>query len=92
MTKRSQRKASIERLWESNSACAGSTALLAAPIALAKSILSIKNRQIKLYLDRTVRAEAPQVKTPDRNGGQDKVKTSKASKVGEIQKLDRTCI
>jgi hypothetical protein len=58
MTKRSQRNASIKQLWESKSACAASTALLAAPIALTKSILSIKNRQIKFYLDRTVRAEA----------------------------------
>ncbi|MBE9188311.1 hypothetical protein IQ270_27690 [Microcoleus sp. LEGE 07076] len=64
MTKRSQRNASIEQLWESDSACAAGTALLAAPIALAKSILSIKNRQIKLYLDRTVRAEAKKSQIP----------------------------
>ncbi|MEG5138127.1 MULTISPECIES: hypothetical protein [unclassified Microcoleus] len=92
MTKRSQRNALIEQLWESNNACAAGTALLAAPIALAKSILSIKNRQIKLYLDPTVRAEAQKVTNPDRNWGQDKLKTSKASKVGEIQKLDNICI
>ncbi|MBE9095945.1 hypothetical protein [Tychonema sp. LEGE 07203] len=64
MTKRSQRNASIEQLWESNSPRAASTALLAVPIALAKSILSIKNRQIKLYLDPTVRAEAKKSKIP----------------------------
>ncbi|WP_041622684.1 hypothetical protein [Oscillatoria nigro-viridis] len=64
MTKRSQRNASIKQHWESNSACAGSTALLAAPVALTKSILSIKNRKIKLYLDRTVRAEAKKSKPP----------------------------
>ena len=45
----------------------------------------------KFYLDRTVRAEAQKVKKPDRNWGQDKLKTSKASKVGEIQKLDKIC-
>ncbi|UNU26685.1 hypothetical protein [Microcoleus vaginatus] len=57
MTKRSQRNAWIKQPWESNSACAASTALLAAPIALTKSILSIKNRQ-KSFIYRTVRAEA----------------------------------
>jgi hypothetical protein len=31
------------------------------------------------------------VTNPDRNWGQDKLKTSKASKVGEIQKLDKIC-
>ncbi|MEG4280370.1 hypothetical protein QUA62_23250 [Microcoleus sp. MON1_C1] len=64
MTKRSQRNAWIKQHWESNSACAASTALLAAPIALTKSILSIKNRQIKLYLDLTVRGEAQKSKPP----------------------------
>ncbi|MEG4286904.1 hypothetical protein QUB68_27755 [Microcoleus sp. A006_D1] len=32
------------------------------------------------------------VTNPDRNWGQDKLKTSKASKVGEIWKLDNICI
>ncbi|MEG4531930.1 hypothetical protein [Microcoleus sp. D2_18a_D3] len=91
MTKRSQRNGWIKQPWESNSACAASTALLAAPIALTKSILSIKNRQIKLYLDRTVRAEANKSKPPIA-WGKDKLKTSKASKVGEIWKLDNMWI
>ncbi|MEG3891931.1 hypothetical protein QT973_16045 [Microcoleus sp. Z1_A1] len=68
MTKRSQRNAWIKQPWESNSACAASTALLAAPVALTKSILSIKNRQIKLYLDRTVRAEANKSNPPIASG------------------------
>ncbi len=80
MTKRSQRNALIEQLWESNSACAAGTALLAAPIALAKSILSIKNRQIKLYLDPTVRAEAQKVTAPDRNWGARQAKNKQGFK------------
>ncbi|WP_293337843.1 hypothetical protein [Microcoleus sp. CAWBG58] len=93
MTKRSQRNASIEQLWESDSACAAGTALLAAPIALAKSILFVNQESIDKALFRSDGARrSPQVKNPDRNWGQDKLKTSKASKVGEIKKLDRTCI
>jgi hypothetical protein len=65
MTKRSQRNALIEQLWKSNSACAAGTALLAAPIALTKSILFVNQESTeKFYLDRTVRAEAPKSENP----------------------------
>ncbi|PSB26426.1 hypothetical protein C7B69_11655 [filamentous cyanobacterium Phorm 46] len=66
--------------------------MLAAPIALTKSILLIQESRNEVLFRSNGARRSQKVTNPDRNWGQDKLKTSKASKVGEIRKLDNICI